>query len=403
MQKYLIEPTRIDLLAKVFLIIGVFFVPISTSLMTIGLSLAVVLVLLSGQWQAKWDFLKERPALWLPLILVALILLSTLHGVIPWSERLTMAKKYHQLLAIPFLAWLFITESTRTKALIAFVSVISLIWVLCYGLFYFNISVVNKGNETVFHDHISIGIMSAFTVFIFLYLFQVSKGYQKYAYLFMALFGSWYMLFINSGRSAYFVFFALIVLFAWRFWRWKGIIASFLLVGVLVGTLFFFSSIFHSVTVIAAKDSTEYLSGQKQADRSYYGSASLRMITIKAASHLLKEHPIVGVGTGSYFQAASELPWVTAKTNMALVSNELLNMGVQTGLLGILLIFFVQWRESLTLPPLYSHIAQMLIGTMIVTGIINTPLVDAIPANFYSVFVALCFASSAKSVKAKIT
>ena len=123
---------KVDLIAKFFLIIGIFFIPVSTAAMTIGLSVATVLVLFSGHYHEKVAFLKARPALWMPLILFALILVSAVHGIVPWSERLVMVKKYHQLLAIPFLAWLFIEESTRKKALFAFLLPMVIIWIFIY-------------------------------------------------------------------------------------------------------------------------------------------------------------------------------------------------------------------------------------------------------------------------------
>ncbi len=398
MKSYPSLTDKVALIAKVFLIAGVFFVPISTALMNIGLCTAAILVLLTGQWHEKIAFIKARPALWISLPLFLLILISATHGIVPWGQRFTMVGKYHYLLMIPFLAWLFIEESTRTKALAAFLSAMVMIWILTYLLFYFGISVINHGNSTIFHDHISIGILSAFSVFAFIYLFRVSSGYKKYAYLALTIMGSWYMLFLNSGRTAYMVFLALFILIFFQAWRWKGVLFSGIVIAVLASTAFLFSSVFHNGVTLATQQSEGYLAGKTHTQDSY-GSAGLRLVSIRSAIDLLKVHPIIGVGTGSFFQSAAALPWMTPEINTQPVSNELLNISVQTGFLGailVLLIYFVQWRESALLPPRYAQIAKILIITMLVADIVGTPLVDAIEANFYGVFVALCFASLGK-------
>src|SRR3990167_542113 len=342
---------RRDVFAQYCLLIALFCVPISTSAMMIALLVAVGLFLLSSQWQAKWAFFKSRPAFWMPYILFAVILISTLHGVVPWSTRFMMAKKYHALLLIPFLAWLFQRDLIKQKALALFLIAMSGIWILSYLLYYGGIEVIPTGRASIFHDHISIGTLSAFSIFVFLRLaYDAKQRGMRYGYLAMSLIGTWYMLFINSGRTAYIVFFVLMVMFAFQLWRWRGVMWGSIAAVGLACIAFFSSSVLHGVTVSALKDARQYQEHHIVAPATEDCSASRRLVSIKASVDLLKQHPLLGVGTGSFYEAAARLPWMTPDINTQPVSSEWLNISVQVGGMGmilLLLLYIVQWRQSL--------------------------------------------------------
>lgn len=386
---------KINQLAKFFLLVGVFFIPTSTFGMDFSLALATLLVLCSGQWDEKKAFIVDRPALWIPSLLFLLMLVATLHGIVPWYARLHVAKKYLQLLFIPFLAWLFIDESIRKKALIIFLSVMIFVWITSILYFYVGIPIHFhlKSGSSIFHDYISIGFLSVFSIFVLIHLQEKMHGYKKYFLITLAFMGAWHVFFISPGRTGDFIFLGLIIYFFWEKWRWKGFFASLIFVGVLFTILFTFSSVFYS-RVAGSFDA--HLHYNNLSDLAHT-STMQRITSIKASATLLKQHPFVGVGTGSFYDAAAKLSWMKPELNSTPVSNEWLNIAVQTGVLGfvvVAMIYFRQWRETSVLPVFYQKIGRLLVLTMLLGGIIGTPLVDGVEAHFYCIFAALCFSSS---------
>jgi len=96
------------------------------------------------------------------------------------------------------------------------------------------------------------------------------------------------------------------------------------------------------------------------------------------------------VGTGSFYQAALNLPGFSPQSIVTPVSNEWLHTAVQTGVLGFVvlgLIYGVQWKMA------PNELARLLVASMVICGLVDTPLLDAVPAHFYAVFTALLFAS----------
>lgn len=380
--------------AKFFLLIGIFFLPISTALMSIGLTGAAVLAVLNGDWQKKKTFIFNRPALWVPSLLFFLMLLSTAHGLVPMHDRLLAAKKYLYLLFIPFLAWLAQTARMRFAALSIFLSAMLITWALSYFHFYFGILFFKYRLGAVFHDHGSIGIFSAFSVFAFLFLAEQASHYRRALCYLFALSGIWFLFVINNAVVGYVVFSGLTLLFFYHHWQWRGIMLAMMVLSGLLLLAFFFSSAFHARISHVLLHAKMYWVHHTVQDAS---STGLRMATIQASAQLLMQHFWLGVGTGSYLQAAATLSWMRPEMNVQPVSCEWLNIAVQTGVLGfiiLLFIYIVQWHATYTIAMPLRALAQIAVATVFFASLCDTPMVDSVEAHFYCVFIALCFGKS---------
>jgi O-antigen ligase len=119
---------------------------------------------------------------------------------------------------------------------------------------------------------------------------------------------------------------------------------------------------------------------------------------------LIAEKPLLGHGTGSfekeYQRVASSELFLTKNPH-----NEFLMIGVQLGLLGLLIyIGFLasQYFYAKKLSEKEKWLAQGLLLSLIVTSLFNSPFLDHTEGHWFASMIALCFASLQADTKAGI-
>jgi len=113
---------------------------------------------------------------------------------------------------------------------------------------------------------------------------------------------------------------------------------------------------------------------------------------------LIAEKPLFGHGTGSFAKeyeriAQNKQPehWITRNPH-----NEFLMVGVQLGLLGLLIylgFLASQYYCAKKLPNREKWIAQGLLLSLIVTSLFNSPFLDHTEGHWFASMIALCFAA----------
>lgn len=377
-------------LSRIFAVLTAFVLPISTAALMIFFTATVLCCLLAGNWHEKYLILRHNPMALMFIIFFALFLLGLSYTTVQWPLALHTLTKYSKFLLGFFLFSTFRHEKTAYFALFAFLLASSLTLIFSLIKYFGHWDLLHRfaSDSGVFKDHIFTGFLLAFTSYGFaLFTFSMKNTWR---WLFAALFllAVYDVLFINISRSGYVVLFSLLLLLASQLFAWKGLLAGVLISIFLCGGLLFLPANFKERFNLMHSEITQYKHG------SFDTSVGLRLEFYRNSMKLLKEHPWIGTGTGSF---AQDYLTVTHDKQFATRNphNEYLNIAVQFGLLGLVILlamFIVHAWISFRLQGLRQYFAQAVLVSIAVGALFNSWLMDATQGCFYVIFTALFFA-----------
>lgn len=323
--------------------------------------------------------------------------------------------KYTKLLYIPFLVPVCINPVWRRRAINAFLIAMILTVFLSYLKQYFGLSMGEESlSSWVFHGHIETSFFIAFSAFIVAHRAVFEKKYRLIYWLLLAAF-TFQEFFINDSRTGWVAYFSLLLVFfvqcavvmvqrkfpnkpkaIWSLgmrWGFYGI----LIIALLGFASFKGSSAFRENVEEAMNAIHLTAKGElPKDDARYVSSSEFRMLFIQLSLDIAKQHPIFGVGTGSFPEAYRRSPGIPAWWSEDLNNphNEYLLMLVQFGVIGlaVLLYFFlVQWRATFKFKQ-DAFIAQGLIFSFAVACFYNAFLYLTITGHFYILFSSVLLA-----------
>lgn len=321
--------------ASPLLILFAFAFPLSTSA---GSILAVLLLLfwvLSGRIKEKLNEIRRNPVAVAVLFFIALHIIGLL-----WSEDLALGlhilKKQWKLLLFPVLLTLVKKEHVKYY-MAAFVFAIFLrackAYMVLLGLITLPPSSVFLTEGT---SHVTYSPMLALACYIILQnlLFAANKPIARYLQSALLVFFSITM-FITVGRTGQIAFFLFIAIAVFQYFYRRSklqLLAGLLLMPLLIAATYFSSSTFKARTDQAY---TEMLNHRLCGNTS---SVGLRVWFAQNTSQLIKENPLIGVGTGDYPAAYAEInkansPNLPATDNP---HNQYLLSGAQLGIVGLI-------------------------------------------------------------------
>lgn len=365
-----------------------FFIPISTTMTDICFIGAVVLSLFTGNWQGKWSAIKASRIAFYFLAFFAVFVMGVIYTSAPAKDVSEILVKYGRLVFAVLLIPLFVEEKWRRFAIYAFLSAMVLTLLLSYIKYFGWFGVKQQADVSVFKDHIQQNFLMAFSCY-FLALYIVKHRKFRWINCLILILAIHNTLFISEGRSGYVVLVALLLLFVWQMFRWRGLILGTFAAVTLLSTAFLFSNAFSARMQAIGSEFQEYVQGYRNT------SIGLRMSYDFSSIQLIKKHPIIGTGTGSFETEYNKL-FVQNVKRTTNPHNEYFNIMVQLGSVGLLFllaIFYVTWRYSNDLPLEYKCVAQALTLVMMIGSCINSWLMDTTEGHFYVYFMALCFAA----------
>ena len=380
-------------LSQMFAIIAAFALPLSTAVLEVFFIASVICCILGGDWKKHTEVLRTNRMALMFVVFFALFVVGISYSVASWSEQLYTLSKYSKFLLGFFLFSVFSDEKTRYYAFFAFLCAATLTLLLSY-LKFFGWDILHRfsGDSGVFKDHIFTGFLLAFSSYAYALLAFSDK---KWRLVFIALFllASFNVLFINLGRSGYVVFFSLLLLLSWQKFSWKGFSVAVLLCIFLLGSTLLLPSHFKERFFIVHQEIQQYDKGKEDT------STGLRLSFYRNSMQLFSKHPWIGTGTGSfakgYASVAKENEWLTRNPH-----NEYLNIGVQFGLLGIIVLlalFLSHWQQSFRLPGFAKNFSQAVVISIAVGCLFNSWLLDVTQGTFYVFFTALLFSRFSNS------
>jgi O-antigen ligase len=324
--------------------------PLSTAAGT-AVAMAIILCfLLQGNLKEQVKRFRKNK------IVIALAAFIMLHVVgLLWTQDIAwglhMINKQWRLLLVPMIM-VFVR---REHIPYYFDSYLSGMTLLCF-LSYLNLlQVVTIMPMT----HVSYNPLLALAIYLLLHslLFGRPDGWKKavYGVLLIIMTAN---LFLTIGRTGYLVFFVLIILVCLQFFRRRPLKALATSFGVLLVVFFLsyhFSSMFYT-RVNGAVDEIQNFQMNKQST-----SGNDRITFFLNTFEIIKEHPLLGVGTGDFPREYEKINRIRSPNVVSTVNphNNYLLVQAQFGVIGLLSllsIFYYQIRYSRNTQNSFRHL-----------------------------------------------
>ncbi len=346
-----INKSKLKKLNSYILILIAFSLPLSIALPSILTTVLVINWLLIADFKHDFNCLKKNKVVVASLGLYLLALLGLL-----WSQSITLGLTYtlakeSRLLLIPF--YMLFTRKEHLKYYIyAFLLAMSISEVSSYAIFFHIIEPFGKAtiyDPTPFIGHITYNPLLAIAIYLLLYylLFtnELTKK-QKILYTIFVVTMSINM-FVTGGRAGQIVYLSMVILVIFKYFnkqKVKALILSFVLLPTLFVALYSTSNIFHNRVNLAVENLSDI-------SKHPNNSTAIRVNWAIVSWQIIKEHPINGVGTGSFriaFKKTNNIISPNIKNtinphNMYIF--ELVELGI-LGLLAMLSIFFYQIKYA---------------------------------------------------------
>jgi len=403
--EYRIISNKADVLTKWVAIALGFSIPVSTALDSILLGLLLACWLIGAGYYEKWRLIRGNTVVLLALALLALLIAGLLYGDRNPGDGLHYLVKYKELLLIALLIPCFQDERTRRHGLLAFALALVLTLLFSYaigaGLLpeYFFMPGKTRGmtgsfNPVTFKFSITHNILMAIAAFMFAQMARyASITGIRILWGILSMLAVFNILFMVQGRTGYLILSLLLVYFFFDIWKWKGLALAAMLGTLLFAGAYLGSDTFHSRITKAANEFSQWHPDQTAA---FSDSVGLRMEWYKNSLEIVRDHPVLGVGTGGFPKAYADKVKGTDMLVPAHPHNEYLLIAIQIGLPGLALLlylFYRQWCLAKMLPSaLERSLAHGLLIAIMSGCLFNSLLLDHTEGLLYGWMSGLLYA-----------
>lgn len=393
----LVSSTKIISTARFCVLIGLTSIMLCVPFLNKLYTFAAILFVLSGEGSRAWPILIKNKVVIFALVLILLFAIGIFYTQGSLHFALRHWNKYLKLAYPLFFIPLFCDKKLRNYAIVAFLLSVMVSEAFAY-LHYFRIISMGlgPGKHWLFVQDLDGGYVVSFAAFLLANLAMDNKKY-RWLSLLCCLICSFDILFLNQERAGYLVFLALTGLFLWQRLSWRGVLAAMIALPIMFGGLFAFSPTFHNRIHQVSSNINQYQQGHEQT------SIGLRLAFAKYSYSVIKEHWLLGAGTGSFEELyrKSNGPKLDDNTWPAHPHNEYLLIWFQIGTLGLMAFLIwlsLIWRATLSLPTIEKRLLQGVLVGFCLLGCCNAALLvnpaGALFVTFLSVFLATNYQSS---------
>ncbi len=365
-------------------------IPVSTALDNVLIGITLAAWALSGQVRDTLKIAFKNNVLIISVALFLLLAIGLTYGEAPPPVALSTLNKYADLLYIPVLVMIFRASDTRTHALHALayslVSIIVLSYVIRLGwLPQLPFISGTVASPTVFKNKLTQNLLVAFGAFLFVWLGHVAENQRtRLIWYGLAVLAALNVLLMVQGATGYLLLVALMLLFGWQRFGWRGTAGMLLAsVVVLAAALSVPSPLQDRVVKIKHE-----LQAWRPANSAGASSTGLRLEFYQNSLAIVAQHPLTGVGTGGFPAAYAQQVQGTGKAETHNPHNEFLHLATQIGILGAILLialFITQWRFASNLrSPMERGLARGLVLTMVIGCMLNSMLLDHTEGLLYA-------------------
>ncbi|WP_226905599.1 O-antigen ligase family protein [Legionella antarctica] len=247
--------------------------------------------------------------------------------------QLVVVGKYFKVIYLPILAVGFIHPGVRNLSVNVYLGSILLTCIISIIKSRFFIA---GDAGAVFYNHIITGFMVAFGSYLAgLFAFQ-NKGWLRIFYLSLVVLTSYQVLFINTGRTGYIVYFILMVLLLLQKISFKKSVPGIMLLCGMMLAVYYTSPVLQFRVNDLLGDIKIIHQNNKENT-----SLGFRVQFHKYAKSLFTTHPFIGIGTGGFkYRISKDNPvpgWGTKLTDPH--SQYWLTLSEQ-GVIGLLFLLF---------------------------------------------------------------
>lgn len=378
-----------------------FSIPVSVALDGVLAAAILLGCLLAAHYSGRIGVIRANPVALLAIALFALYLAGSLYSDGSREDILEFLSKTSRLLFIPLLISLFQDPGVRRRALWGFMAAMLLTLGLSYLLWLDLLPKLgfikgNPANPVIFKLHITQNLFMAFTAFACAVLARHALSrWQAVIWGGMALLAAANVLFLVSGRTGHLVLLVLLIYLLAAWLRWQGLAVALAVIGVIVALAYVApSTALHQRAVLAYQEFARWQPGSVETDAS---SVGLRLEYYRNTLEIIRQHPLLGTGTGGFRQAYAEQVRGTGRIATHNPHNEYLMVTAQLGLAGLALLlylFWTQWRLAAQLAsPREQILARGMVLTIMTASAVSSTLIDHAEGWFYVWMSALFFAT----------
>jgi len=358
-------------------------IPLSVVATTIISILLAITCILSFDRQTLVSVLKHPVTITI-LIFIAINIIACTYSIAGSREMAQALRKYYRLLYFPLLLPIFITVRWRNAAVVTFLVAV-----------FISVVTAMLMQAVVFKDSIFTSLFVAYAIFI---LAHYSIDYKRYRSVTIpiAIFFTYYLFFINIGRSGQFIFVMLFVLFMLQRLRnsFKNLgIAAVLLLALVAASVLAPSS-FATRQTIAVREVQQYINSYDETAVPHESSLGTRLILVRNSLELIKLKPIFGWGTGSFAAAYRKFAPEAQIKDVKRVNphNQYLLTWVELGLPGLISLLSIFGALAVLFyksQQLAGYLGLGLVATFAMGCSMNSWLLDFTSAFFFVFFAAV--------------
>jgi O-antigen ligase len=374
--------------------------PLSTALDSVLLGLILLCWLIGGRYREKMLLIRDNPVALAALALFGLVLAGLAWGSGPIGDGVLYLKKYSDLILIALLVTLFTDPKDRARAILALAVTLALTLLLSFALWLKWLPAVRPvvgtpEDPSVFKSHLPHNILMAFGALLFAVLARnaTTRGWRL-AWAVLAAGAAVNVMLMVKGRTGYVLLAAFTVLLLFSLLRWRGVIVAAVLVAAGFVGAYEVSSTFQQRMNLVVSEVQAWRPGTVA-----HTSVGVRLEFYRTTLEIIREHPLLGVGTAGFTKAYDDKIEGTDLDHTRNPHNLYLLVTAQFGLvgLGLLLFLFVQqWRYAGRLaPPDHALLARCAVLTLALGGLFNSMIIDHTESLFFAWMSGVLFAGLA--------
>lgn len=403
MQEAILEPANVPELAapgrrfldaatrSLAVAIG-FSIPISTSLSEILTTLFILCWLLAGNFSEQLRRIARNPVAIASTAMFFWLALGTTWSTASWSEAGRCLLKYREFLYLPMLATVFAGDrQLRRLGLISFYAGAVTLLALSYGEWLLKVDIGMPSTYCDFvvtKDRIIHGLLMSFLVYCSAQ--EIIRDRSRWwIYAGMIALAAPNVLLLIQGRTGYLLLGLLTILvLAQQFGR-RGFAVACVLVACTGCGAYALSGAVQQRVHRTLDQINHQFGGPRE------GPWDPRLDYYTTTLKLLRRHPLVGTGTGSFSSQYRELAEASKVDHTTDPHNEYLHLAVQLGIPGAIAfagLLALQWRSSRRLSDWDGRLARGAVLTIAVGSMFNSLILSITGGLVFGYFGGMAFA-----------
>ena len=372
-------------------------IPISVALDNLLLGVVLVSWLAAGRYRQRVAAAFRNRMAVASAALFGLLAIGISFSHAPAADAVKALGKYADLAFVPIFVSLFHDERARRRARLALAFSLLLTLVLSclawMGVFGDSVLMVgDRGNPVVFKQYLTHSLLMSFAALLFLQLaLSARSSLGKAGWGAAAALAAVNVILMVQGRTGQLILVALALYWAYSVWRWRGALAAVAVAAILAAAL--------ALGLTAAGDRVMQAFAEWSAwkpGQATQTSVGMRLEFYRNSLELVREHPVIGTGTGSFSKVYAARVAGTPMAPSDNPHNEYLNVAVQLGLVGVaalLYLFYCGFRYAPMLPTsAEQHLARGLMIAFVLGSLMNSLLLDHTEGLFFAWLTGLLYA-----------